>query len=76
MVPRPSSLPAAGPLGPVDLVDRACLIGQQEEIAVRAGEDLGDDPEVPAEEQALALDEVPLVDVVGDQVVQVRVADL
>ena len=68
MVAAPSRLP--GPVRPVDLVDRACLVRQEEEVAVRAGQDLRDDPEVAAEEQALALDEVPLVDVVGDQVVR------
>jgi hypothetical protein len=61
---------------PVDLVDRACLVRQEEEVAVRPGEDLDEDPEVPADEQALALDDVPRVGVVGDEVLEPRVADL
>src|SRR6266496_604320 len=58
-----------------DLVDRALVQRDEEQVAVRRGLDVGDDPEVRADEQAFALGEVELVVVVGDPVGQPRVVD-
>jgi len=55
-------------------VDLALVQRHQEEVAVRAGLDVGHDPEVPPDEQALAFGDVELVVVVGDTVLQPGVA--
>ena len=75
MTERDSSL-----LPTMNLVDRAVRERHEEQVAVRPGLDVGDDAEVPAEQQALALDDGPgvcrgvgrrrLVEVVGDPVLQ------
>src|SRR4030095_8883015 len=62
-------------LPPVDLMDRALRQGHHEQVAVRTGLDVGHDPEVRPDEQALALGDVELVAVVCDPVGQPRVVD-
>jgi hypothetical protein len=63
-------------VGLVDLVDRAVAQRDDVQVAVRAGLEVRPDAEVAAEEQRLALNQVPLVDVVGDLVVEPRVVDV
>ena len=48
-------------LPPKNLVDRAVRERDNEQVAVRAGLDVGGDAEVPPEQQALALHHRPLV---------------
>jgi hypothetical protein len=58
-----------------DFVDRALIRRDHEQVAVRPGLDVGHDPEVRADEQALAFGDVELAVVAGDPVLQPRVAD-
>src|SRR5215204_3377939 len=58
-----------------DLVHGTVGVGDEVEVAVGSGVDVRDDPEVAPEEQALALGDLPLADVVGDAVFEPRVVD-
>ena len=55
---------------PEDLVDGALREGDDEQVAVRPGLDVGGDAEVGAEEQGLALRDVVLRVVVGYQILE------
>ena len=57
----------------IDLIDRAVGERDDVEVAVRAGVDVGADAEVAAEEQALALRDLPLADVVRDAILEPRI---
>jgi hypothetical protein len=61
---------AAPLVAAIDLIDRAVRERHDVEVAVRAGLDVRADAEVATEEQGLALGDLPLVDVVGDAVLQ------
>src|SRR4029453_2506147 len=67
-----SGSPRAVGLPPEDFVDRALVQRDQEEIAVGSGLDVGHDPEVPPDEQALTFGDVELVVVVSDPALQPR----
>src|SRR5688572_6537732 len=56
-----------------DLVDRALRERHDVQVAVRARLDIRAHPEVAAEQEALALGDLPLVDVVRDAVLKSRV---
>src|SRR5829696_9583451 len=60
---------------PEDLVDGATGQGDHEEVSVGSGLDVGDDTEVAAREQALALRHLMLGEVVRDAVLEPRVVD-
>src|SRR5581483_884740 len=58
---------------PVDLVNRAVRERDDKQVAIRPGLDVGADPEVTPEEQALAFGDVKFVSVVGHTVFEPRV---
>src|SRR5919106_6612814 len=58
-----------------NLVDRAVRERHDEQIAVRAGLDVGADAEVSPKQQAFALGDVELVEVVGDAIFQSWIVD-
>src|SRR5207249_4186284 len=56
------------------LVDRAMRERNDEQVAVRAGMDIGADSKSDPEEQAFALGDVVLGEIIGDTVFQARIA--
>src|SRR5215203_2014516 len=77
-VGRPGERSHSGP--PVtsagqDLVDRAAVRRDGVQVAVRSGLEVGDDAEAAADEQALALGDLVLRDVVGHAVGEPRVLE-
>src|SRR5688572_15147683 len=58
-----------------NLVDGPVRQRYDEQVAVRAGHDVGHDAELAPNEQRLALGDVVLGEVVGDSVVETRVVD-
>src|SRR5918994_6329013 len=73
--PRPSTSVSLSRLSALDLVHRAVRQRHDVEVAVRPGLHVGSDAEVASEQQALALGDLPLVQVVGDAVLEPRVVD-
>src|SRR5688572_14030028 len=72
---RRPDVSTAGSAVPVHCEDRA--LGQRDDVEppVGTGLDIRADTEVAPEEQALALGDLPLVEVVGDAVLEARVVD-
>lgn len=57
------------------LVNGAVRERDDEQVAVRPGLNIGDHPEIRAEQQRFALDDVELARVVGDPVLEIRILD-
>src|SRR6266540_644912 len=70
-----ASFPRASPSAAEDLVDRAVVERNHEQVSVGSGFDVCDDAEVTPDQQTLTLGEVVERQVVGDPVLEPRIVD-